>query len=86
MPTEDPYELLGVTRGASEDEIRKAYRRLVREHHPDTNPGDPGAEERFKKVQQAHELLSNSRKRREYDRGFPRKLRKKVSPLPRQKL
>jgi DnaJ domain len=49
VSSEDLYELLGVTRGTSGDEVRKAYRRLVREHHPDANPDDPGAEERFKR-------------------------------------
>jgi curved DNA-binding protein CbpA len=82
VPTEDPYELLGVTRGASEDEVRKAYRRLVREHHPDTNPEDPGAEERFKKIQQAHEVLSNPQKRREYDRGARPSSGRRSRPYP----
>lgn len=67
MSSEDLYELLGVTRGTSGDEVRKAYRRLVREHHPDANPDDPGAEERLKKIQQVYEVLSNPQKRREYD-------------------
>jgi curved DNA-binding protein CbpA len=82
VPIEDPYELLGVTRGASEDEIRKAYRRLVREHHPDTNPGDPGAEERFKKIQQAHQVLSNPQKRREYHRSSHANFERRSRPYP----
>src|ERR687895_1447039 len=63
----DYYELLGLSRRASQDDIRRAYRKLVREHHPDTNPGDPSAEERFKEIQQAYEVLSNPEKRQGYD-------------------
>ena len=68
--TKNLYGLLGLSRGASQDDIRREYRRLVREHHPDTNPGDPSAEERFKEIQQAYEVLSNPEKRREYDHRF----------------
>ncbi len=66
--TKDLYKRLGLSREASQDDIRRAYRKLVREHHPDANPGDPSAEERFKEIQQAYEVLSNPEKRREHDR------------------
>jgi molecular chaperone DnaJ len=72
VPTRDPYGLLGVSRGASEDEIRKAYRRLARENHPDANPDDPGAEERFKEIQHAYEVLSDATRRWEHnERSHP---------------
>src|SRR2546423_851384 len=65
----DYYKTLGVTKGASEEEIKKAYRKLARKYHPDRNPGDKQAEERFKEISQAHDVLSDPEKRKAYDRG-----------------
>jgi len=70
METKDPYNALGLSREASQEDIRKAHRKLVRKYHPDANPEDPRAGERFKKVQQAYEVLSDEKKRREYDEGL----------------
>jgi molecular chaperone DnaJ len=63
----DHYTTLGVDRGASEDDIKRAYRRLARQYHPDTNKHDPAAEERFKEISRAYEVLSDPHKRRNYD-------------------
>ncbi|MCB1512864.1 MAG: J domain-containing protein [Hyphomicrobiaceae bacterium] len=65
----DPYTVLGVARGASEDDIRKAFRRLAKELHPDVKPGDAAAAERFKQVSQAYDILGDAEKRRKYDAG-----------------
>src|SRR4051812_30033584 len=67
----DYYKTLSVDREAPEDDIKKAYRRLARKYHPDLNPGDKAAEERFKNVQEAYDVLSDSKKRQMYDQyGF----------------
>jgi DnaJ-class molecular chaperone len=69
MATQTPYEVLGVKPGASPEEIRKAYRKLAKEFHPDLNPGKPAAEARFKAVTAANDILSDPDKRARYDRG-----------------
>ena len=67
MANKDYYQILGVNRNASEKEIKQAYRRLARKHHPDLNPGDKSAEARFKEMNAAYEVLSNPEKRKKYD-------------------
>jgi len=67
MPQKDLYQVLGVSRTASAEEIKKAYRKLARKHHPDINPGSKEAEERFKEISLAHDVLSDPEKRQLYD-------------------
>jgi DnaJ-class molecular chaperone len=66
---DDPYQVLGVARDATAEQIRRAYRRLAKQYHPDLNPGDKAAEERFKAVASANEILSDAERRGRYDRG-----------------
>jgi curved DNA-binding protein CbpA len=65
----DPYSVLGVPRTASDNDIRKAFRKLAKKHHPDLNPGDKAAEAKFKEISQANEILSDPEKRRRFDAG-----------------
>jgi molecular chaperone DnaJ len=67
MPTRDPYDVLGVPRDASQDEIKSSYRRLARRYHPDVNPGDPESEEKFKEIGEAYSILSDPEKRARFD-------------------
>src|SRR3954453_13937696 len=66
---QDPYETLGVSKTASQDEIRAAFRKIAKKNHPDLNPGDKAAEERFKAANQANEILSDPERRAKFDRG-----------------
>ena len=67
MSKRDYYEILGVSKSASADEIKKAYRKLAIKYHPDKNPGDKSAEEKFKEAAEAYEILSDNDKRARYD-------------------
>src|SRR2546430_14635598 len=65
--TKDYYQVLGVPEAATVDEIKRAFRRLAKQHHPDRNPGKPQAAERFKEINEAHDVLSDPAKRKQYD-------------------
>jgi DnaJ-class molecular chaperone len=65
----DPYQELGVTRGSTSDEIRKAFRKLAKQHHPDANPGDKASEEKFKRLSAAFDILGDAEKRKKFDAG-----------------
>ncbi len=68
MEYKDYYKIMGVKRSASETEVKAAYRRLARKHHPDVNPNDKAAEEKFKQIQEAYDVLSDEKKRKVFDR------------------
>src|SRR5271165_4949934 len=70
-PTKDYYSTLGIKKGATADEIRKAFRKLARKYHPDVNPNDKKSEEKFKEISEANDVLSDEKKRKVYDQfGF----------------
>ena len=82
---QDYYELLGVPRKAAQKEIRQAYRKLARKYHPDLNPGDKSAEEKFKQVQEAYDVISDTKKRQMYDQfGFDAERRTAAPPEQEQ--
>jgi DnaJ-class molecular chaperone len=67
MNNKNPYIVLGVSKSATQDEVKKAYRKLAMQYHPDKNKGDKKAEEKFKEVASAYEILGDAKKRKEYD-------------------
>src|SRR5689334_17734511 len=68
MSKRDYYEVLGISKSASADDIKKSYRKVAMQYHPDRNPGDKGAEEKFKEAAEAYEVLSDGNKKAQYDR------------------
>src|SRR5438445_5586886 len=71
----DYYEVLGIERSATQEEVKKAYRKKALQYHPDRNPGDPEAEKKFKEISEAYEVLSDEKKKEMYDRYGPEALR-----------
>ena len=67
MAQKDPYAVLGVSKSATQDEVKKAYRKLAMQYHPDKNKGDKKAEAKFKEISAAYEILGDAKKRKEYD-------------------
>ena len=89
MTPRDPYQVLGVPGDASGAAIRRAYKKLARRYHPDVNPGDAGAEERFKEISEAYALLSDPQKKKAFDRfggGLPGRKRFRLEPARRGRL
>ncbi len=82
MDYKDYYEVLGIQKTASEKEIKQAFRKLARKYHPDVNPGDRGAENKFKEINEAHEVLSDPEKRRKYNQLGANWKRYEPSPRP----
>ena len=74
----DAYEVLGVSRNANDNDLKKAYRVLAKKYHPDANPGDKEAEERFKEASEAYAILSNEENRKKCSVVVPRRLRQQV--------
>ena len=79
----DFYEILGVDRGASSDELKRAYRKIALKYHPDKNPDDKSAEEKFKEISEANGILNDPEKRKEYDQFGHAGPRQAGFPLPR---
>ena len=79
----DPYDVLGVRKGAKPEEVRKAYRKLALKYHPDRHPGDRKAESRWKEISQAYDILTDEKKLAQFERPGPAPVRKQASSRPR---